>query len=92
MVDGPGNPGNPDSPLSGAGLQDQHSFSLASSGISQVKRAQLVFLIGWRCLGWLCRSLDERVSFLSSSPGKGKSKDEMSFIGWSSQFLSPTPL
>ena len=65
MVDGPGNPGNPDSLLSGAGLQDQHSSSLASSGISQVMRAELVFLLGWGCLGWLCLGLDERVSFRS---------------------------
>lgn len=92
MVDRPGNPGNPDSPLPGAGLQDQHSSGLASSGMSQVVRAELVLLLGWGGLGGLCLSLDERVSFLSSSPEKEQRKDEMSFIGRNSQCPSPTPL
>ena len=87
MVDGPGNPGNPDSCLSGTELQDQHSSSLASSGISQVMRAELVLLISWGCLGWLCLR-----GFLSFPACLGKGRGRMSFIGRSSQCLSPPPL
>ena len=83
VVDGPGNPG--------AGLQDQHSSTLASSGISQVMRAELVFMLGWGCLGWLCRTVDERVSFLPSSPGKGKRKDEIISYTGAASICPPHP-
>lgn len=73
MVEGPGKPGKPDNPLSGAGLQHQHSSSLASSGISQVMRAELVFLLGWGCLGWLCLSLEGFPSF-PAPQGKGRGR------------------